>query len=188
VALRLSPRDSASLVALAIVARELGDFDQQLTLLDKAFLLAPDNLDVRGQRAVALEQAGRATEAAKEFDAIAAKNLTANDWNNQCMYKAVANVELNRALEDCGKSVAIQDVAAFRDSRAFVMLRLKKFEESVLEYNVALNSGDFPQGLFGRAIAYSRLGKKVESEADIVKALKLDPHVARQFAGYGLSP
>ena len=187
-AITLNPRDPVALTALAALARELGDFDQQLALLDKAFLVSPDNLAIRGKRAVALVQAGRASDAGKEFDALAAKTLSANDWNDQCMSKAVANVELNRALEDCGKAIAALDRPEFHVSRALVLLRLQRGEEAIKEYDVALASGEFSQALFGRAIALSKLGKKTESDVDAAKALKLDPLIARQFAGYGLNP
>ena len=186
-ALKLNPHDAAALSALATLARELGDNVQQLALLDQAFLLQPDNLAIRGQRAVALVQAGRTGDAAREFDALATKDLSANDWNNQCMYKAVANVELDRALEDCGKAIASQDRLQFRDSRGFVLLRLRKFDEAIKEYDLALGNGDFPEALYGRAIAYAKLGKKAESDADAAKAMKLNPRIARQFAGYGVT-
>lgn len=185
-AVKADPRDPASLVAIAGLARQLGHFDQQLALLDKAFLQSPDNLEVRSQRAVALKLAGRESDAAKEFDALAAKNLTANEWNNLCWHKAVANIELTRALQECDKSIAALDMAASHDSRAFVLLRLDRFEEAIKEYDVALASGDFSSALYGRAIAYARAGKKAESAADAARALKLDPLIAHQFSNYGV--
>ena len=187
-ALKLDPRDSAALVSVAGLAQQLGHFDQQLALLDKAFLLSPDNLELRSQRAVALELAGRSSDATKEFDALAAKNPTAFDWNALCWHKAVANIELPRALQECDKSVAALDMAASHDSRAFVLLRLNRFEESIKEYDLALASGDFAAGLYGRSIAHARVGKKVESDADATKALKLDPLIARLFSSYGVNP
>ncbi|MFM6932413.1 MAG: DUF3857 domain-containing protein [Novosphingobium sp.] len=186
-AMKLNPRDPVVLVALASLARELGDFDQQLTLLDKAFLQMPDNLAIRGQRAIALFQSGRTSEAGKEFDALAAKDLSANEWNNQCWYKAVANTELTRALADCDKAIAQEDRPEYRDSRAFVLLRLGKFDEAIKDYDQALAAREFPQALFGRAVAYARLGRKVESDTDMAKAVKLDSSVARKFAGYGVA-
>ena len=60
--------------------------------MDRAFLRAPDDPNLRSQCAVALELAGSKSDAAKEFDALAAKSLTPMDWNNLCWQKAVANV------------------------------------------------------------------------------------------------
>jgi tetratricopeptide (TPR) repeat protein len=185
-ALKLDPRDPSSLVAIAGLARELGHFDQQLALLDKAFLQSPDDLEARSQRAVALELAGRASDAAKEFDALATKSLTANEWNNLCWHKAVANIQLTRALDECDKSIAALDMAPSHDSRAFVLLRLGRFEEAIKEYDLALAGGDFSSGLYGRAIAYARAGKRAESAADAAKALRLDPLIDRQFYSFGI--
>jgi tetratricopeptide (TPR) repeat protein len=186
--LKLDPRDPAALTALAGVARDLGDFDSQVSLLDKAFLLAPDSLEIRGQRAVALAQAGRTKDAEREFEAIAAKDLTAPDWNNQCWFKAVASVELIRALDECDKSIAAQDLPATHDSRALVLLRLERFADAIAAYDAALAAGDIADALYGRSIAYARIGKKPESDADAAKAMSLDPLVARRFALYGLKP
>ena len=157
-------------------------------LLDQAFLLAPDNLAVRGQRAVALAQAGRTDDATREFDAVASKDLSANDLNNQCWYKAMANVELTRALGECDKSLALQDRAATHDSKALVLYRLKRFEDAIKEYTLALASGDSATALYGRSLAYKRLGKAPQASDDAAKAVKLDTGVARQFASYGVNP
>lgn len=187
-ALKLNPRDPLALASLAALARELGDFPKQLALLDQAFLLAPDNLAVRGQRAVALAQAGRTDDATREFDAVASKDLSVNDLNNQCWYKAMANVELTRALGECDKSLALQDRATTHDSKALVLYRLKRFEDAVKEYSLALASGDSATALYGRSLAYNRIGMAPQAAADAAKALKLDPGVARQFASYGVNP
>ena len=137
---------------------------------------------------MALELAGRKSDAAKEFDALAAKDPTPLQWNDLCWHKAVANVALPRALEECDKSIAARDQAASHDSRALVLLRLGRLEEAIREYDLALAGGDFVSSLYGRSIAYGRIGKKTESEADASKALKLDPLIAREFASYGVNP
>ena len=187
-AMKLDPKDPASLIAIADLARQLGQFDLSLSLLDKAFLRSPDDLDVRNRRAVALELGGRKSDATKEFDALAAKDPSPSDLNNMCWRKAVAGVELPRALEECDKSIAALDQAATHDSRALVLLRLGRFEEAIKEYDLALAGGDIVSALYGRSIAYARLGKKMDSDADRAKAIKLDPLIGEQFLGYGVSP
>lgn len=182
-AVKFDPKDARALMAVAELARQLGHFEQQLAMLDKAFLLAPDNLEVRSSRAVALELAGRKRDALREFDALAAKNPAPSEWNALCWHKAIANIELTRALEECDRSIAAVDVAATHDSRALVLLRLGRFEEAIKEYDLALGGGDFAASLYGRSIAYARAGKKAESEADAAKALKLDPLIAQQYSG-----
>ena len=186
--IKLDPRDMTALLGLADLAREVGRYDDQLALLDKAFLLSPDTVVLRGQRAVALEQAGKKVAAEKEFSAIAEKDLTASDLNGLCWSKAVAGVELDRALGECAKSLAIEDGAAARDSRGLVLFRMGRFADSVVEYSKALENGDFASALYGRGLAYSRLGEQAKSKTDLANALKLDAMIARQYASYGLNP
>ena len=187
-AVKLDPKDPISLVAIADLARQVGRFDMHLALLDKAFLMSPDNIDVRSRRAVALELAGRKNDADKEYDALVARSPSSVDLNNMCWRKAVANVQLTRALDECDKSIAALDQAATHDSRAFVLLRLGRFDDAIKEYDLVLAGGDIVSALYGRSIAYARVGKKAESDADVSRALDLDPLIAREFSGYGVIP
>ena len=100
----------------------------------------------------------------------------------------MANVELNRALGECEKSLAMQDRPATHDSKAFVLLRLKRFDDAIREYDLSLVSGDRASALFGRSLAYAHLGKAPQSSDDSAKALKLDPQIGRQFVSYDVSP
>ncbi len=187
-AVRLDPKDGMSLGAIAELARQLGHFDLALSLLDKAFLLAPDNIEVRSRRAVMLELVGRKKDADREFDALAARKPEAEELNNMCWAKAAAGIELDRALAECDQALAAVDIPMVHDSRALVLLRLGRFDEAATEYGLALSGGDIVASLYGRSIANARLGKKAQSDADRAKALKLDPLIGEQFAGYGLNP
>ena len=186
-ALKLAPTDARSLTALSEIAGQLGEFDRAVQLLDQAFLRSPDDMDIRHARAIALLRANRTDAANREFDALAAKDLSANDLNSLCWNKALANVALDRALDECNRSLAKNDSFATHDSKAVVLLRQSKFDEAIAEFNIALKNGDVPASLYGRALAYAAKGDSAKSDADAAKAMKLSPGIDRTYAYNGLT-
>ena len=185
-ALKLNPADAPSLSALAQLASQLGDHATSLQLLDQAFLRSPDNIAVRHDRAIAMLQAGKADAANREFDAISAKDLTALELNNLCWSKALANVALDRALQECDRSLAKDDRPATHDSKATVLLRQARFDDAIKEFDTALKGEEFAAPLYGRALAYARKGDRAKSDADAAKALQMAPGIDRTYSYYGL--
>lgn len=185
-ALKLDPSDAPSLSALAQIAIQLSEYNRAVQLLDQAFLRAPDDVTVRHSRAVAMLLAGKTDAANREFDAFSAKDLTAIELNELCWAKALANAALDRALEECNRSLAKDDRSAVHDSKAMVLLRQSRFDEAIKEFDLALSSGDSPASLYGRSIAYARKGDRTKSDADAAKATKLAPGIDRTYAYYGL--
>lgn len=185
-AVKLNPADARSLNALAQLAIQLGEYDRALQLLDQAFLKSPDDLAIRHTRAVALMLAKKADAANREFDAISAKDLTAPELNNLCWTKALANVALDRALDECNRSLAKDDSFAAHDSKAVVLLRQSRLDEAIAEFDLALKGGEFAAALYGRALANARKGDRAKSDADAAEAMKLAPGIERTYESYGL--
>jgi tetratricopeptide (TPR) repeat protein len=130
---------------------------------------------------------GKKVDAAnREFAAIAAKDLTANELNELCWTKALANIALDRALEECNRSLAKEDIPAAHDSKGVVLLRQARYDEAIAEFDLALKAGDFAAALYGRALAYAGKGDRAKSDADAAQAMKLVPGVARTYEFYGL--
>jgi tetratricopeptide (TPR) repeat protein len=185
-ALALNPTDAPSLSGLSRIASQVGDHARALQLLDQAFLRSPDNIGIRHARAVEMMLAGKADAAEREFDAISSKELSAEELNNLCWTKALANVALDRAMEECDRSLAKEERSATRDSRAMVLLRQARFDDAIAEFGVALKNGEMAAPLYGRALAYARKGDKAKSDADAERASKLSPGIARIYSHYGL--
>ncbi|MEQ7873073.1 DUF3857 domain-containing protein [Sphingomonas sp. ASV193] len=186
-ALKLAPTDSDTLLDLSQLASALGDHAAAMGLLDRALLEDPDDLTVRSYRAVQLKLAGRGKDADREFIALAAKELTADQLNNLCWIKATANVAIDGAMADCDRALKLSDTPDEHDSRAFVLLRMNKYDEAMAEYARALKDRDVASSYYGRAIVYARKGDKAKSDADAAHALRLDPGIERRYAGYGLT-
>jgi tetratricopeptide (TPR) repeat protein len=185
-ALKLGPSDAPSLVGLADIASQLGDHARALQLLDQAFLRSPDDVGIRHRRAIEMLLAGKTDAANREFDALAAKDLTAVQLNNFCWAKALANVALDRALDECNRSLAKDDSSATHDSKATVLLRQGRLDEAIKEYDQAVSHGEFAAPLYGRALAYARKGDRGKSDADALKATKLAPGIDRTYGYYGM--
>lgn len=186
-ALKLNPSDARSLMALAELAGQLGEYDRAVQLLDQAFLRSPDDVEVRHARAIALLRAEKTDAANREFEALVAKDLNATELNNLCWTKALANVALDRALDECNRSLAKDESFATHDSKAMVLLRQSKFDEAIAEFNIALKNGDVAASLYGRSLAYAAKGDRAKSDADADKAMKLSPGIDRTYAYHGLS-
>lgn len=90
---------------------------------------------------------GQEKQANREFDAIAAKELSAAEFNNLCWDKALANVPLDRALKDCDRSLEMFDDAAAPDIKAMVLLRQSRFDEAIAQFDLALKNGTMGAGL-----------------------------------------
>ncbi len=185
-ALKLNPTDAPVLTQLAQVASQVGQHEQALRLLDQAFLRSPDDITIRHRRAIEMMHLGQDQQANREFDAIAEKELSAEELNNLCWDKALANVALDRALKDCDRSLAMVDGRAARDSRAMVLLRQSKFDEAIAQFDLALEDGAMAASLYGRSLAYARKGDQARSDADAKEALKLSPDLERYYSQYGL--
>jgi tetratricopeptide (TPR) repeat protein len=185
-ALKLNPSDAPALAGLADIASQLGDHARALQLLDQAFLKSPDDVRIRNQRAVEMMLAGKTEAANREFDALAAKDLTADQLNSMCWAKALANAALDRALDECNRSLAKDDSGATHDSKAVVLLRQSRFDEAIKEFDIALNNGERPASLYGRALAYAGKGDKTKALAEAARAKKLSPGIDRFYSYYGL--
>ena len=68
-------------------------------------------------------------------------------------------------------------------------LRLGRLDLAVADYDTVLSlHPEAAPSLYGRGVARLRQGAKARGEADLAAAAKLDPTVAREFAGYGVKP
>jgi tetratricopeptide (TPR) repeat protein len=109
--------------------------------------------------------------------------------NSRCWLKAIQAADLEGALADCDASLKIANLPSARDSRGFVLLRMRRFDESIAEYDAALTMRpDLPTSLYGRGLAKLGKGEEAEAEQDVAAAQRIDPKVAAQFADYGVNP
>lgn len=110
--------------------------------------------------------------------------------NGVCWARAMANVDLDRALKDCNKALffAGKD-AKILDSRGMVHLRRGEYAFAIWDYNAAIKAEpDTAWSHYGRGIAELKLGKRAEGEADIALAKSKAPDLADQAKKLGIVP
>jgi hypothetical protein len=107
-----------------------------------------------------------------------------------CWRMVIEDVALATALSFCDTADAHDpETYSILDSRGFVLLRLKRYSESIGSYDDALKV--YPNGdksFYGRGLAKRASGQSDAGGIDMRAALAIDATVAERFVGYGLSP
>jgi|CXWL01.1.fsa_nt_gi tetratricopeptide (TPR) repeat protein len=143
-------------------------------------------------RASALLDLGHTDEALADLDD--ALSLDSNNTPllvNRCRVRAAANRELDLALGDCNAAVQAADaeLAIAHDNRGLVHLRRSEFMEALSDYDASLAIvSTSASALYGRAIAYSRLGHQTNAASDVIAAEARDEHMDEWYNAIGLTP
>jgi len=131
--------------------------------------------------------AGRTAEAKAAFDSMRAKAKSAGDFNRMCWAKAVNDVLLQSALEDCRQGQRMNpDYPGLNTSLGMVLLKLGKLAEARAAFDKAVAAKSDEDAYMGRAIVRSRMGNAAGARADAAEARRRRADVDDTFAGYGL--
>jgi tetratricopeptide (TPR) repeat protein len=170
---------------------EWGQADLALADIAKALEYAPDSFRLRQLRAEINGDVGRYDLALAEFDALIALQPGWPDLvNDRCWARAMAGVDLPKALADCDTVLGWEPSRseAF-DSRGLVKLRLGDLPGAIADYDAALTQDpEVATSLFGRGVAKRRSGDNAGGDADLDKARALEPEIDKRFAGFGVRP
>ncbi len=140
-------------------------------------------------RGAAFRRAGQLDKADKDFRTARAKATIPAELNDLCWFEATSGAAPDVALAACDAALAkVPGHATFLDSRGFALLRLNRFADAVADYTAALSQRpDAPMSLYGRAVAFRRLGNLKASEADLQAARRADSGVGQVFATFGVA-
>lgn len=125
--------------------------------------------------------------AMQDFDAVIGRSpQDAEALNNRCWTRA-ATGDLQGALADCDQALRIDPgLSDALDSRGLVNLKLGRNAEAIKDYTDAIQRNPrSSSSLFGRGIATRRGGG--DGTTDIAQAKSMNPDIAREFAGYGVT-
>jgi len=125
--------------------------------------------------------------AMQDFDAVIRRDpRDAQALNNRCWTRA-ATGDLQGALADCNLALQLDPgLSDAFDSRGLVNLKLGRTTEAIKDYTDAVQRNPrSSSSLFGRGIATRRSGG--DGASDIALAKSMDPNIAKEFAGYGVT-
>jgi tetratricopeptide (TPR) repeat protein len=192
--LKLKPDDIDALVMRAEMRIRLDRKADVRSDLDAAAAAAPKPSDRRLELAGLYEVMEDYPKAIEQYDLWIAAHPDDNRQpmalNGRCWARAMANVDLNRALKDCNGALSrMAHSAALLDSRAMVRLRMGDYPHALADYDEALKAGsDTAWTHYGRGIAELKLGRKADGDADIAKARSLDAEIIEQAKKRGIVP
>ncbi|MBR0964718.1 caspase family protein [Bradyrhizobium diazoefficiens] len=125
--------------------------------------------------------------AMQDFDGVIRRDpRDAEALNNRCWTRA-ATGDLPGALADCNLALQMNPgLSDAFDSRGLVNLKLGRNPEAIKDYTDAIQRNPrSSSSLFGRGIATRRSGG--DGANDIAQAKSMNPNIAKEFAGYGVS-
>ncbi|HEX9209447.1 MAG TPA: caspase family protein [Bradyrhizobium sp.] len=125
--------------------------------------------------------------AMQDFDAVI--RLDPKDGealNNRCWTRA-ATGDLQGALADCNLALQVDPgLSDALDSRGLVNLKLGRTTKAIKDYTDAIQRNPrSSSSLFGRGVVTRKSGG--DGSADIALAKSMDPNIATEFAGYGVT-
>lgn len=126
-------------------------------------------------------------QAMADFDVVIRLNpKDAEALNNRCWTRA-ATGDLQVALADCNQALQLNPgLTDALDSRGLVNLKLGKTTEAIKDYSDAIQRNPrSSSSLFGRGVAARKSGD--DGSVDIAQAKSMDPNIAKEFAGYGVT-
>jgi uncharacterized RDD family membrane protein YckC len=140
--------------------------------------------------AIKLEKDGKYELAEKQFDnMVKLYPKNALWWNGRCWERAIIGKDLEGALADCDQSLRLKTLPDTFDSRGLVLLKMKRYAESVASYDEALKGRPgIATAFYGRGLARIALGDRPGGEADLKEATLIKPAIVEDFRKYGLPP
>jgi tetratricopeptide (TPR) repeat protein len=187
-AIQISPKDPEAYRFRAVAYAAEHRDPQALADYDHAIVLTPNNPLNFQLRGYFYQLRNNYRLAIADFTtAIVMQPRLAAAWNSRCWTQAVAGIDLEQALTDCNRSLALlRSNANTWDSLGLVLLRMGRYRASIASYAQALlRNPRLASSLFGRAVAKIRIND-LTAARDASAARIIDPGVETKFLSYGI--
>ena len=187
--LKTEPENAALYLSRGEAHRRMGAFANAIADYNRSLALRPGDMVALNGRAVAYSETGELALAVADYDEallLDPKNMVL--WNGRCWARAIAGVDLAKALDDCNIAIGIDPAnSGIYDSRAMVRLKMGDDVGAYADYDRAVGR-DAKQAshFYGRGIAAIRLGRSGKGKADLMTAAALDPDIAARYAKDGI--
>jgi len=166
-------------------------YDEAISDLSQAIALKPDQWIPYHNRRIVLQMANRYADAVLDADKV--KQLapdSAANWNNACWARAIWGQELETALADCDKALAMVPAnATSLHSRCFVKFRMKRYDGAAADCAAAIKAD--PQhfsSLYIHGLAVMRSGQRSEGSHEVDMVKQVIPNIEDIYARYGVKP
>jgi tetratricopeptide (TPR) repeat protein len=109
-------------------------------------------------------------------------------YDRRCFMRGLARRDLDAALGDCDRALALKPgTVAFLDRRGLILYLAGQYKEAVAAYDAALNRDpNYASSLLLRGYAKGAGGDEAGKEADIAAAKAANPGIAAQFIRLGI--
>ena len=116
--------------------------------------------------------------------------------SNRCGSEAEANVDVDRALDDCNTALRLirkagmdQMSAMIICNRGLVYLRQGHLDNALADLQDALKlRGGFPLARYALGLVELKKGLTAQGQADLTAARTHNPNIAKRFASMGITP
>ncbi|HEY2069180.1 MAG TPA: hypothetical protein VGG48_06475 [Rhizomicrobium sp.] len=176
-------------VLLARANRLAGNYVEAENILTAKLSLYPKNRALLSERANAYVGDGKFDLAMADANLAVATNPDEYfAFNNRCWIRAVAGKELDAALNDCNKAIAMHDTNAnLVDSLAFVYYKCGDLKTALEKYNDALGLDSHQwSSLYMRGVVRRAMGDIAGGNEDIANARRRSNYIVEEFTGYGV--
>jgi tetratricopeptide (TPR) repeat protein len=196
--IRLDPGNGTAYNNRGTVKARIGSNEAAIADFSQAIKLNPNAPGYYANRSAVLQRLGRFAEAAPDADrlTVLAPGVPAS-WNSACWAHAIWGQELETALADCDKAVAMTatvtppppPAASFLDSRCLVKYRMEKYDAAVEDCTAALKINPrLAAALYVRGLALMKSGHRGDGADDVAAARRLGVDVQEVYARYGVKP
>jgi tetratricopeptide (TPR) repeat protein len=189
--IKLEPDQYGAVETLVEIHGMAGRAKEAEAAIDRSFKNGLSDSDAEALKAYAALLARDTKKAMTLLDEMVDKEPDeAGRLGSRCWYRALANTELEGALEDCTKSIELsENPSSTLDSRGLVYLQMGKLDEAIADYDAALElAPDQSSTYYQRSIAHARAGHKAESDRDRAAALFHSRNAAMLFDYFGIKP
>jgi tetratricopeptide (TPR) repeat protein len=192
-ALKLEPGSRPGLRLRIKLEMQDKQWDTVVAAASRAFALESmkdEKLFLLASRGTGYAKLGDMEKASADFASARLAAKSATDLNTLCYGMAEYDVALETALANCEASLEQEPGALHTlDSKAFTLLRMKRYQEALAVYDAAVGDGrPNPTPLYGRGLVKHRLGDTIGGRADIKAALAINPNLDADFAMMELVP
>ncbi|MET0582338.1 MAG: tetratricopeptide repeat protein [Pseudoxanthomonas sp.] len=189
-AIENDPSHSEAYLYRAVVHGKKEELESTLADIDKGIELSPGDGRMYLVRASAREHRKEYLLALRDYDrAVELVPRNAAAWGARCWARAIGGADLQSALDDCDRAIALDATSANANtfnSRGFVNFRLGRYPQSIRDYDSAIE-GDpaVASSYYMRGLAKARNGDP-SAPVDLAAGTRMEPEVAERYAGYGV--